>query len=249
MKVTEEIDALKVMAFEPVEFVLAPKYLAALVAVPCLSVVSAVCGIFAGWIFMFFSTHLGLQLYFRYVLESIVLRDVLAGIIKSIAFATIIVLVGCLEGFVCAAGPTQWAGQRPPQWCNRPSWSSSPMRYSPPFFTLPGKTKCPIISVRDLVVEYDGSRVLDGLNLESSPARPWCCSEAAARARPRCCVKCWGWSIRNRAASRLKARITTCSPAELKTLRRSVGVSFQSAALFNSLTVEDNVALTLREHT
>ena len=40
MKVTEEIDALKVMAFEPVEFVLAPKYLAALVAVPCLSIVS-----------------------------------------------------------------------------------------------------------------------------------------------------------------------------------------------------------------
>src|SRR6202045_2416240 len=40
MKVTEEIDALKVMAFDPVEFVLAPKYLAALIAVPCLSIVS-----------------------------------------------------------------------------------------------------------------------------------------------------------------------------------------------------------------
>jgi Permease MlaE len=38
MTVTEEIDALKVMAFEPVEFVLAPKYLAALVTVPCLSI-------------------------------------------------------------------------------------------------------------------------------------------------------------------------------------------------------------------
>ena len=48
MKVTEEIDALKVMAFEPVEFVLAPKYLAALVAVPCLTIVSALFGILAG---------------------------------------------------------------------------------------------------------------------------------------------------------------------------------------------------------
>ena len=48
MKVTEEIDALKVMAFEPVEFVLAPKYLAALVAVPCLSIVSNLFGILAG---------------------------------------------------------------------------------------------------------------------------------------------------------------------------------------------------------
>src|SRR6476620_76744 len=82
MKVTEEIDALKVMAFEPVEFVLAPKYLAALVAVPCLSVVSAFFGILAGGLFMFFSTHLGLLLYLRYVLASIVLLDVLAVMIK-----------------------------------------------------------------------------------------------------------------------------------------------------------------------
>src|SRR5271157_761950 len=49
----QEIDALKVMAFEPVEFVLAPKYLAALVAVPCLSVVAAFFGILAGGLFMF----------------------------------------------------------------------------------------------------------------------------------------------------------------------------------------------------
>src|SRR6202451_935671 len=66
MRVTEEIDALRVMAFEPVEFVLAPKYLAALIMVPCLSIAANVCGILAGGIFMFFSTHLGLGLYFCY---------------------------------------------------------------------------------------------------------------------------------------------------------------------------------------
>src|SRR6201993_5324053 len=71
MKVTEELDALRVMAFEPIEFVLAPKYLAALITVPCLSVVANVCGIFAGWIFMFFSTHVGPVLYLRFVLTSI----------------------------------------------------------------------------------------------------------------------------------------------------------------------------------
>ena len=105
MKVTEEIDALKIMAFDPVEFVLAPKYLAALVAVPCLSIVSNFFGILAGGLFMFFSTHLGLPLYFRYVLTSIQLRDVLAGLIKSVAFATIIAQVGCLEGLRVRGGP------------------------------------------------------------------------------------------------------------------------------------------------
>ena len=105
MKVTEEIDALKVMAFEPVEFVLAPKYLAALVAVPCLSIVAGFFGILAGGLFMFFSTHLGLLLYFHYVLTSIVLRDVLAGMLKSLAFATIIAHVGCMEGLRVRGGP------------------------------------------------------------------------------------------------------------------------------------------------
>ncbi len=105
MKVTEEIDALKVMAFEPVEFVLAPKYLASLVAVPCLSVIANFFGILAGGLFMFFSTRLGLLLYFHYVLDSIVLRDVLAGLVKSVAFAIIIASVGCLEGFRVRGGP------------------------------------------------------------------------------------------------------------------------------------------------
>src|SRR5258708_22461494 len=48
MKVTEEIDALRVMAFDPIEFVLAPKFLAALTMIPCLSIISNVCGIRAG---------------------------------------------------------------------------------------------------------------------------------------------------------------------------------------------------------
>jgi phospholipid/cholesterol/gamma-HCH transport system permease protein len=105
MKVTEEIDALKVMAFEPVEFVLAPKYLAALAAVPCLSIVSNFFGILAGGLFMFFSTHLGLLLYFHYVLKSIHLQDLMAGLLKSVAFATIIAHVGCLEGLRVQGGP------------------------------------------------------------------------------------------------------------------------------------------------
>jgi phospholipid/cholesterol/gamma-HCH transport system permease protein len=105
MMVTEEVDALRVMAFEPIEFVLAPKYLAALITVPCLSIISNASGILAGGIFMFFSTNLSLGLYLHYVLASIQLRDVIAGLVKSLAFATIIVHVGCLEGFRVRGGP------------------------------------------------------------------------------------------------------------------------------------------------
>jgi len=105
MMVTEEIDALRVMAFDPIEFVLAPKFLAALIVIPCLSIFANVCGILAGWIFMFFSTNLGFMLYVRYALDSIAMHDVIGGLIKSLAFATIIVQVGCLEGFRVRGGP------------------------------------------------------------------------------------------------------------------------------------------------
>jgi phospholipid/cholesterol/gamma-HCH transport system permease protein len=54
---------------------------------------------------MFFSTHLAPMLYMHYVLTSIQLRDVVTGLIKSVAFATIIAHVGCLEGFRVSGGP------------------------------------------------------------------------------------------------------------------------------------------------
>ena len=105
MVVTEEVDALRTMAIEPIEFVLAPKYLAALVVLPCLTIVSSACGIFAGALFMRISTNMALAAYFQYAVHAMVLRDVITGLIKSMAFATIIVQVACLEGFRVRGGP------------------------------------------------------------------------------------------------------------------------------------------------
>jgi phospholipid/cholesterol/gamma-HCH transport system permease protein len=105
MVVTEEIDALRTMAIDPVEFVLAPKFLAALIVVPCLTIISNTCGILAGGLFMHFSVGMALSVYFQNVVHSMILRDVLTGLVKSLAFATIIVQVGCLEGFRVRGGP------------------------------------------------------------------------------------------------------------------------------------------------
>jgi phospholipid/cholesterol/gamma-HCH transport system permease protein len=105
MVVSEEVNALKTMGIDPVEFVLAPKFLASLVVLPCLTIVSNVCGILAGWVFMRFSTNMPLGIYLNYAVHAMVLRDVISGLIKSLAFATIIVHVGCLEGFRAHGGP------------------------------------------------------------------------------------------------------------------------------------------------
>lgn len=105
MVVTEEIDALRTMAIDPIEFLLAPKYLGALIALPCLTILSNACGILAGGLFMRFSTHMTFPVYLQNVAQAIMLRDVMTGLLKSLAFATIIVQVGCLEGFHVRGGP------------------------------------------------------------------------------------------------------------------------------------------------
>jgi phospholipid/cholesterol/gamma-HCH transport system permease protein len=105
MVVTEEVDALRVMGLDPVEFTLAPKYLAALITLPCLTVLSTLCGIFAGYLFLAFSIDMSLQVYVQAVAESILLRDIVFTLVKSVVFATIIVHVGCLQGLRVRGGP------------------------------------------------------------------------------------------------------------------------------------------------
>ena len=105
MVVTEEIDALRTMAIDPVELVLAPKYLAAMIVVPCLTIISNLFGILAGAVFMYLSMNMTLPMYLRYVANAIRLHDVFIGLLKSLVFATIIVHVGCMEGFRVKGGP------------------------------------------------------------------------------------------------------------------------------------------------
>ena len=107
-----------------------------------------------------------------------------------------------------------------------------------------------IISVRDLVVEYDGRRVLDGLNLDIEPGQITVLLGGSGSGKSTLLRQILGLEHPKSGSISIKGtEIITCSQADLKTIRRSVGVAFQSAALFNSLSLEDNVALTLREHT
>src|SRR5271166_556012 len=107
-----------------------------------------------------------------------------------------------------------------------------------------------LISVRDLVVEYDGRRVLDGLNLDIEAGEITVLLGGSGSGKSTLLRQILGLEHPKSGSISIKGTdITTCSHADLKTIRRSVGVAFQSAALFNSLSLEDNVALTLREHT
>jgi phospholipid/cholesterol/gamma-HCH transport system permease protein len=105
MMITEEVDALRVMGLDPVEFTLAPKYLGALITVPCLTVLTTFCGITAGYVFLAFSIDMTARAYFSEVVNSILVRDILLTLVKSVLFATVIVHVGYMEGLRVSGGP------------------------------------------------------------------------------------------------------------------------------------------------
>jgi phospholipid/cholesterol/gamma-HCH transport system permease protein len=104
MVVTSEIDALHTMAIDPIELVLTPKYVAAMIVIPCLTIMSNTFGILAGAAFMYISTKIRLAMYLQYIFNSIEMRDIFTGLLKSLVFATIIVNVGCMEGFKVKGG-------------------------------------------------------------------------------------------------------------------------------------------------
>jgi phospholipid/cholesterol/gamma-HCH transport system permease protein len=61
MMVTSEIDAMKTMAIDPIELVLTPKYVAAMITIPCLTIMSNTFGILAGAVFMYITTKISPQ--------------------------------------------------------------------------------------------------------------------------------------------------------------------------------------------
>lgn len=107
-----------------------------------------------------------------------------------------------------------------------------------------------IISVRDLVVEYDGRSVLDGLNLDIEAGQITVLLGGSGSGKSTLLRQILGLERPKSGTISIKGTdITRCSQADLMRVRRSIGVAFQNAALFNSLSLEDNVALPLREHT
>jgi phospholipid/cholesterol/gamma-HCH transport system permease protein len=103
-KVTEEVDALRTMAFDPVAFLVAPKFLAMLIMVPALTIWSDLAGVVGGSVFGVLGANFTFSSYFRQTLDAIALPDVYTGLIKSVVFAMVITAVGCREGFGTGAG-------------------------------------------------------------------------------------------------------------------------------------------------
>jgi phospholipid/cholesterol/gamma-HCH transport system permease protein len=104
MMITEQIDALKVMRIDPVEFLVVPRYVAAAIMIPTLSVYAMAIGLIAGIIIAQSAANVSPVTFLDSVKQTILDRDFVVHFLKSFINATIIIIFSCAIGLHTRGG-------------------------------------------------------------------------------------------------------------------------------------------------
>jgi phospholipid/cholesterol/gamma-HCH transport system permease protein len=104
MKVSEEIEALEVMAINPVQYLVVPRFLAMMVMLPALTIFGNYIGILGGWAVCRFALDFNTAGYVLRALESADTWDLYSGMIKSVVFAWIVITIACNAGLTVEGG-------------------------------------------------------------------------------------------------------------------------------------------------
>lgn len=104
MRVTEQIDALEVMAINPIHYLVAPRFLACIVMVPVLTIFCDVSGVLAGYLAS--TKLLGVDPggYMSNTVEVVEFSDILRGLLRSVTFGFLIPIIACYKGFYTKGG-------------------------------------------------------------------------------------------------------------------------------------------------
>lgn len=105
MRHDNQIDALLCMAIDPVRYLLAPRILAAVIAIPLLVTLFIVVGIFGGYLVGVVLFDLNPGTYFQGMSESILPRDQFMGLVKAVVFAILIIWISAAKGYYLHLNP------------------------------------------------------------------------------------------------------------------------------------------------
>ncbi|MHC4632241.1 MAG: ABC transporter ATP-binding protein [Planctomycetota bacterium] len=116
---------------------------------------------------------------------------------------------------------------------------------------MPTETKkSPVIEIHQVVKSFGAQRVLEDINLDIYPGEIMVIMGGSGCGKSTLVRLLIGSLEPDQGSIKLLGReITTLAEKELNEVRKQFGILFQSGALFNSLSVGENVALLLREHT
>lgn len=98
MKVTEQIDALRVMAANPVSYLVVPRFIAVVLMMPVLIVFANMIGNIGGWVVAHYYAGISTFTYENSIRTLAETYDMVGGMIKGAVFGAIIAIVGCHKG-------------------------------------------------------------------------------------------------------------------------------------------------------
>ena len=104
MKVTEQIDALYVMAANPIKHLIVPRIIAGVLMVPILTIVADFVGILGGYFVGVEILNINPGVFVKNIYKYVELDDIFNGLIKSAFFGLILSLIGCYKGFNTEGG-------------------------------------------------------------------------------------------------------------------------------------------------
>jgi phospholipid/cholesterol/gamma-HCH transport system permease protein len=104
MKITEQIDALRVLAVNPIRYLVSPRLLAATLSLPLLTIVADVIGIIGGWFVAVKLYGVNNYLFWQKMRDIVELHDFLGGLYKALVFGFVIATVSCYFGFATKGG-------------------------------------------------------------------------------------------------------------------------------------------------
>jgi phospholipid/cholesterol/gamma-HCH transport system permease protein len=104
MRVTDQLDALTTLSTDPMKYLVAPRLLAGLIALPLLVVVADILGVLGGFIIATVKLGFAPRVYLTNTLNFLQVQDVLSGLTKAAVFGFLITLMGCYHGYNSRGG-------------------------------------------------------------------------------------------------------------------------------------------------
>lgn len=104
MKVTEQIDAMRSMAVNPLSYLVAPRFIAGVFMMPLLTIFSSIMGILGGYIMAVGYYKMPSNTFLDPLPIHIKNFDFISGMVKSVVFGMIIVSISCYKGMVTRGG-------------------------------------------------------------------------------------------------------------------------------------------------
>ncbi len=104
MVATEQVDAIRVLGANPIRKLVTPRVAGAIIVMPVLCIIANIIGIYGGGLMAVLELNLSAQSYYNSILQTVLIRDLVDGLIKTTIFGFLVVSIACWKGLHTRGG-------------------------------------------------------------------------------------------------------------------------------------------------